>query len=96
MEHTFSGKLEVRAKRQIPSTLNVSVSLNLQMPAIDPQHLAQTQAVLQGILQQLQAEVTRQAQLAVQQALQQQAPIANIDVTFRDGRWKQTAAAKKG
>jgi hypothetical protein len=96
MEHTFSGKLEVRAKRQIPSTLNVSVSLNLQMPAIDPQLMAQTQAVLQSILQQLQAEVTRQAQLAVQQALQQQAPIANIDVTFRDGRWKETSAAKKG
>src|SRR5205814_1355910 len=31
--HSFTGELEVRAKRQMPPQLNVTMNLNLQLPA---------------------------------------------------------------
>ena len=81
----FKGDMEVRAKRQMPANLQVSVNLNLQFPAgINPQQLP---AQVQQLLQQLQQAAVQQAQIAVQQALQAQAPLVGADAGFRNGRW---------
>ena len=85
----FTGEIEVRAKRQMPQNLQVSMNFNLQLPAnIDLQQLpAQTQQLLQQMMKQLQKDATQQAQQAVQQALKSQAPLAGADSGFRNGRW---------
>lgn len=84
--HAFSGKLEVRARRQMPPQLNVTMNLNLQM-AQPPS--PQQQQALQQLLQAAQQAVLQQAQSAVQQALQQQAPLIGVDAAFRGGSWKR-------
>jgi hypothetical protein len=85
----FRGDMEVRAKRQMPANLQVSVNLNLQLPAgINLQQLpAQAQQVLQQLMQNLQQLALQQAQQAVQQALQTQAPLVGADASFRNGKW---------
>jgi len=89
----FRGNMEVRAKRQMPANLQVSVNLNLQFPpGIDLQQLpAQIQQLLQQLMQNLQQAAVQQAQQAVQQALQSQAPLIGADAAFRNGRWVRGA-----
>jgi hypothetical protein len=85
----FSGDVEVRARRQTPPTLNVTMNLNLQLPPnINP---AQLPAALQQQFQQLQQALLQHAQQAVQQALQDQAPLIGAEGAFRGGVWKQSA-----
>ena len=89
--YEFRGSLDVRAIRQMPSTLNVSLNLNLQLPPnVDP---GQLPAEAPAIFDQMQAQLIPLAQEAVREALGAQAPIAGIDVNFRDGKWIQVHAA---
>lgn len=88
----FQGDMEVRAKRQMPGNLQVSVNLNLQLPAgTNLQQLpTQVQQLLQQLMQNLQQVAVQQAQQAVQQALQGQAPLIGAEASFRNGRWVRT------
>jgi len=85
----FTGNMEVRAKRQMPANLQVSVNLNLQFPpGINLQQLpAEAQQLLQQLMQSVQQAAVQQAQQAVQQALQSQAPLIGADAGLRNGRW---------
>ena len=83
--YEFRGKLDVRAVRQMPPTLNVSLSLNPQMPPnLDPSELPPE---IQAMFQQIAAQLMPLAQQAVREALDAQAPLAGIEVNFRDGKW---------
>jgi hypothetical protein len=82
---SFDGEIEVRAVRQMPPNLQVSVNLNLQVPAnFNPG----AQQALQQFLATSQQAIVQQAQAAVQQALRDQAPVGNIEVGFRGGAWR--------
>jgi hypothetical protein len=83
--HRFQGQIEFRAKRAIPSTLNVNMQLQMQAPQIGAQVTAQQ--LLQQVMQQAQQAILQQAQDAVQRALQQQAPLVGVDASFRSGTW---------
>ena len=87
---SFAGRLEVRAKRQMPQSLTVNVALNLQLPPnIDVATIPQdAQQLLQQLMQQAQQSLVQQAQHAVQQALKNQAPLVGAEVAFREGRWR--------
>jgi hypothetical protein len=72
MVHEHDGRLVIRAKRQIPQTLQVNVNVPIQVPAnLDQQQLT---PALQQMLQQAQQEISQAAQQAVQEALRAQAP----------------------
>jgi hypothetical protein len=87
--HEFSGEAEVRAKRQMPPNLNVTLNLNMQLPqGINAQQLP---AALQQMLQQAQQAMLQAAQQAVQEALKEQAPLAGFEVGFRGGTWTRSA-----
>ena len=89
--YEFRGSLDVRPIRQMPSTLNVSLNLNLQLPPnVDP---GQLPAEVPAIFEQMQSQLMPLAQQAVREALGAQAPIAGIDVNFRDGKWTRVHAA---
>jgi hypothetical protein len=84
--HEFLGEAEIRAKRQMPPNLNVTLNLNLALPqGINAQQLP---SALQQMLQQAQQALLQSAQAAVQQAMKEQAPLAGFDVGFRGGTWK--------
>ena len=86
----FRGNLDVRAVRPMPTTLNVSLNVNLQLPPnLDPSHLPPE---IQAMFQQLQGQLMPLAQQAVREALEAQAPVAGIEVNFRDGRWTPRGA----
>ena len=89
MTHEFGGRIEIRAHRQMPSNLQVTMSLNLQLPPETnlqqvPENLQQA---LQAAVQQLQENLGTQAHTAVLQALKQQAPIVKIEAVFREAKW---------
>lgn len=90
----FAGRIEIRARRQLPQNMNVALNLNLQLPsAIDANQLPQAlQQALQQLLQQGQQLLLQQAQAAVQQAMKDQAPMIGVDAGFRGGSWKRTVA----
>jgi hypothetical protein len=84
----FIGRIEVRAKRQMPLNFNLTLNINLQLPpGIEVQQLP---AQLQQMMQQAQQTLLQQAQEAVKQALQQQAPLLGIEAAFRDGIWRRS------
>jgi hypothetical protein len=84
----FEGTIEVRARRQIPTNLNVALNVNLQLPpGVD---VTQLPPAVQQALQQGQQALAQLAQQAVQQAMAQQAPLIGCDVALRDGQWKRT------
>jgi len=87
----FVGQIEIRARRQMPPTLQVSLNLNLQLPPnMNVQQLQpNAQQLLQQIMQMAQQAAMQQAQQAVQQALQSQAPLIAAEAAFRDGRWER-------
>lgn len=89
----FVGQIEIRARRQMPPTLQVSLNLNLQLPPnINPQKLPpNAQQLLQQMMQMAQQAAMQDAQQAVQQALQSQAPLIGAEAGFRDGRWERKA-----
>lgn len=86
--HEFTGQVEVRAKRQIPPNLNVTLNLNLQFP---PQvDAGQLPGALQNLLQQAQQALLQAAQQAVQEAMKTQAPLVGLEAGFRGGRWRRS------
>ena len=91
----FRGKLDVQAMRQMPPTLNVSLNLNLPLPSsIDTDQLP---AELQQIIEQFQRQMAEQllphADQAVKEALKAQAPLTNVAVNYRGGKWVQMKPA---
>ncbi len=90
--HRFSGKLQVRAQRQIPQTLNVSLNLNVPLMVPPGQNLAgNEQALLQQLLQSAQQKVLEQAQVATQEALKAQAPMVGVEAALRGAKWSREA-----
>lgn len=87
--YEFRASLDVRAKRKIPQQLNVSLNLNLQLPAGVQNLPADAQAVLQQIVQAAQQAAQQQAHGAVQNALNAQAPIFGADVSLRGAIWRE-------
>lgn len=86
--HAFRGQIEIKGKRQIPANLSVALNLNLQLPQnINVQQLP---AALQQMLQSAQQALLQQAQLAVQEAMEKQAPLVGVEAGFRGGRWMKT------
>lgn len=86
--HEFAGKIEIRARRQMPPNLNVALNLNIQLPpGLNPAQ----QAAMQQLLQAAQQQILQQAQDAVQQALRDNAPPQGADAGFRGGVWRQAA-----
>jgi hypothetical protein len=82
--YSFRGQIEIRAQRQQPPQLNLSLNLNVQLPAgLNPQDQAQAQEFLQAAQQ----AILQQAQQALQDALRSQAPLQGVDASFRGGRW---------
>jgi hypothetical protein len=87
MTHEHTGKIELRAQRQMPGNLQVALNLNLQLPAgMNP---AQMPANLPQVLGQLQPAIAAQAQQAVADAVRQQAPVVNVEGGLRGGAWKR-------
>jgi Serine dehydrogenase proteinase len=82
---SFNGEVEVRATRAMPQNLQVAVNLNLQVP---PDLPPASQQAIQQFLAASQQAIVQQAQQAVQDALKQQAPVTNIEVGFRGGKWE--------
>lgn len=92
--HSFTGTLEVQAKRQLPPTLNVALNVNLQLPpGLD---VAQVPAEIQNLLAGLQQAVMQQAQLAVQEAIQQQAPLLGAEARVKGGMWQADTTSPEG
>jgi hypothetical protein len=85
--HECSGTIEIKGRRQIPSTLNINMPIQLQLPPdTDPMQLPDG---LQQAIQQAQQDLQEQAKRAVQQALQQQAPLqGQPELAFRSASWK--------
>jgi hypothetical protein len=93
MAFEHQGKIEIRAERQMPQNLNLSVTVNLQLPPQvaqamqSGQRLADLGQVFQQMMQQAQQDLTQRANQAVQDALRSQAPVAGLQAGFRGGRW---------
>ena len=87
----FQATVEVRGRRQMPPTLNVTLNFNAQFPPnLNPNALpAQVQQALQQMLQQAQQALLQQSQAAVQQALQQQAPLLGAEAALRGAHWQR-------
>jgi hypothetical protein len=93
LTYECSGTIEVKGKRQIPSTLNVSVNLQLQLPPGSEGGLPENlQQALQQAAQQVQQDLVAQAQEAVKEALGKQAPLIGHDVAFRNMAWKRDSS----
>jgi hypothetical protein len=88
LTYECTGTIEVKAKRQIPSTLNVNMNVQLQLPANASGGLPpDVQQAIQQAVQQAQQGLLLEAQQAVQSALQKQAPLLGHEVAFRDTAW---------
>ena len=79
----------------MPPTLNVSLNQNLQLPVgMDPNNLP---IELQQLLQQMQTQMVQQllpdAEEAVKQAIAAQAPLTNLSVNYRGGKWIKMKSA---
>lgn len=79
---------QLSAKRSMPPSLNVSINLNLQIPAGMAPNAAQA---LQQFLAQNQAVIQQQAMQAIQQALGTQAPVQGVQVMDRNIGWGRVA-----
>jgi hypothetical protein len=87
-----AGTIEVKAKRQIPSTLNVNMPIQIQLPGGGAAGLPPNlQQALQQAVQQVQQNLQQQAQQAVHQALQQQAQLIGQDTGFRNASWRRVS-----
>lgn len=98
--HEFTGAIEIRAKRQVPPNLNVTLNLAVQLPVGAGQQGGPGAAgqapgglnpqVMQQILQQLQQQLLQDAQRAVAEALRTQGPLVGVEAGFRGGVWKRS------
>jgi hypothetical protein len=83
----FRATVEVRARRQMPPNLNVTLNVGLQLPpGVD---MGQLPAAVQLLFQQAQQQLAQQAQEAIRQALVVQAPLTGAELAFRAGKWTQ-------
>ena len=85
--HEFTGTIEIRAKRQAPSTLNVNLNLTAQLP---PDLKGKQVQALQQMMQKLQQTLLQEAQKAVAEALKTQAPLIAPEAGFRGAAWKRS------
>jgi hypothetical protein len=91
----LQGQVEVRARRQMPAQLVVTVNprINMQQPVVQTQAdgaqpaALDPQAMLQMLAQQLGPQIAKDAEQAVREALAKQAPLVGIDAGFRNGLW---------
>lgn len=85
--HTFSVRIDMMKKRQVPSNpqININVGLNLP-PGMTPE---QVPAQFQGLLQQLVNQVAQQAQQLVQQEIVRQSPEIGINLRVFGGKWQR-------
>ncbi|MDP2753194.1 MAG: hypothetical protein Q8P40_02255 [Nitrospirota bacterium] len=85
--HTFSVRIDMMKKRQVPSNpqININVALNLP-PGMTPE---QVPAQFQGLLQQLVNQVAQQAQQLVQQEIVRQSPEIGINLRVFGGKWQR-------
>ncbi|MHB1094740.1 MAG: SDH family Clp fold serine proteinase [Gemmatimonadaceae bacterium] len=91
--HEFKGEMQVRAMRQMPPTLNVSMSLQIAAPPLGPdgQPVMPPPQYLQQLLGQAQPALMQIAQEAVNEALRNQAPIQGVQASFVGGSWVRSA-----
>ncbi len=88
--HRFAGRIQVRAQRQMPQTLNVNLNLNVPLSLPPGEKLtAEQQSLLQRLVQAAQQAVLQQAQQAAQQAVKAQAPLLGFEAGFRSGKWSR-------
>jgi len=85
--HEHAGQIEFRARRQAPPTLNLALTLNLQLP---PGLSPQQQQAMQQLLQAAQPAIIQQAQQAVNDALKNQSPIVAVEAALRGAKWSQS------
>jgi len=91
--HEFTGQIEVKANRQMPQNLAVSVNIALQLPqGIDAAALPPAvQQALAQLIEQGQQALVQEATKAVQDALTKQARVVGYEAGFRGGLWKKSA-----
>jgi len=89
LTYEFAGRIDIRAHRQMPPNLQVTMNLNVQLPPGTDLHQVpgNVQQALQQAVQQLQQNLGPLAHVAVVQALREQAPIVRIETAFRGGKW---------
>lgn len=87
--HEFQGKLQVRAIRQMPPTLNANMSIQVPPFGLDEngQPRPVSQEAIQQLLAQFQPALLQAAQAAVQEALRKQAPVQAVNASFVGGSW---------
>ena len=81
--HESVRTMEIRLRRAIPQNLQVGFSLNI--------NLSEGFEASEEWLERLRPQLQEAARLAVQQALENQAPPTGIEVGARDSGWRQTA-----
>jgi hypothetical protein len=79
------GRVEVQVKRQIPQNFNLTMNVALQLP--QGVSVNQLPAAVQQALKTAQQQLAQQAQQAVDAAMKMQAPVAGVDVGFREAHW---------
>ncbi|NIQ13291.1 MAG: hypothetical protein GTO02_02435 [Candidatus Dadabacteria bacterium] len=86
-----NGKVEVRAKRQMPQSINVPININLQFPpGININQIpTQQQQILQQLLQTAQQNAQQSILDSVRQAIKDQAPIIGIDISVKGAKWER-------
>lgn len=85
--HRHVGRIEIRAKRQMPPQLNVAMNVTLQVPPGAAAPAPNVQQLLQQVLQAAQQQMLQTAQNSVQEALAKQAPLVGVEAALRNGRW---------
>lgn len=79
--HESRRTIEVTQQRTVPENLHVSLNLNIHSP--------EDEASAEDWLEALHAQLQEEARLAVQRALEAQAPRTGINVMSRDSGWRQ-------
>lgn len=85
--HECSGTLQLHGRRQMPASLQAQINIPIQLPqGVDPSSLpAEVAQMLQSAQQQLMFE----AQQAVQNALNAQAPIVDVGMRILGAEWRE-------
>lgn len=85
--HVFTTKIDLKRKRQIPSTPQININLGLNLPPdIKPNEIPQQS---QQILQQMIRQIAKDIPLLVQQEILRQAPEVGIIPRIYGGKWEE-------
>lgn len=83
--HIFEANVELRKNRKVPSSPQINLNINLQLPpGIQPAQIPQQ---AQQILQQLMAQSSKNITQMVQQEIIRQSPIVGIGGRVYGGKW---------